>query len=239
MGNEGVVAVERALGLLDCFRPGQERLTLAEFSGLVPLHKTTIYRLLNSLVRTGYVVRHTDGVYTLGSRLLYLGRVYERSFQIGDLVMPLLQALSQATGETASYYVESAGQRLCLFRVQPREGLHQHVQAGSLMPFDDSSTGQVFTRWFCHEGAGSRAGARAKPVFTSGVRDPFTASLSIPVFATEDQFSGALTLSGLTERLKTSRSKLAPQLLAQADVLSARLGASAACRKQVYGVAVK
>ena len=28
MGNEGVVAVEKALALLDCFRPGDESLTL-------------------------------------------------------------------------------------------------------------------------------------------------------------------------------------------------------------------
>ena len=28
MGNEGVIAVEKALALLDCFKPGEESLTL-------------------------------------------------------------------------------------------------------------------------------------------------------------------------------------------------------------------
>ncbi len=72
MGNEGVVAVEKALALLDCFRPGDESLTLTALAQLSGYHKTTVYRLMNSLERMNYVVRHEDGNYALGPRLLYL-----------------------------------------------------------------------------------------------------------------------------------------------------------------------
>ena len=51
MGNEGVVAVEKALALLDCFRPGDESLTLTALAQLSGYHKTTVYRLMNSLER--------------------------------------------------------------------------------------------------------------------------------------------------------------------------------------------
>ncbi|MBL3261708.1 IclR family transcriptional regulator, partial [Klebsiella pneumoniae] len=34
MGNEGVIAVEKALALLDCFRPGNDSLTLTELAQL-------------------------------------------------------------------------------------------------------------------------------------------------------------------------------------------------------------
>lgn len=82
MSNDGVVAVERALAVLDCFKPGDERLGLAEFAARLPLHKTTIFRLLNSLARCGYVLREPDGRYSLGPRVLYLARVYERGFNL-------------------------------------------------------------------------------------------------------------------------------------------------------------
>ena len=61
MSNDGVAAVERALTVLDCFKPGSEKLTLAELSKRLTLHKTTIFRLLNSLIRCGYAVRDADG----------------------------------------------------------------------------------------------------------------------------------------------------------------------------------
>lgn len=84
MGNEGVVAVEKALALLDCFRPGDESLTLTALAQLSGYHKTTVYRLMNSLERMNYVVRHEDGNYALGPRLLYLGKLYEQSFHLPE-----------------------------------------------------------------------------------------------------------------------------------------------------------
>ncbi|PLM17205.1 IclR family transcriptional regulator, partial [Klebsiella quasipneumoniae] len=115
MGNEGVIAVEKALALLDCFRPGNDSLTLTELAQLSGYHKTTVYRLMNSLERMNYIIRHDDGTYTLGHRLLYLGKLYEQSFELARVVQPELQALSQASSESASWYVIEGGQRLCLF----------------------------------------------------------------------------------------------------------------------------
>ena len=76
MGNEGVVAVEKALSLLDCFKPGAESQSLAMLAQASGMHKTTVYRLMNSLERMGYVVRAQSGNYSLGHLVLYLGKLY-------------------------------------------------------------------------------------------------------------------------------------------------------------------
>lgn len=234
MSNEGVIAVERALSVLDCFRAGQEKLTLAQFAEQLPLHKTTIFRLLNSLVRCGYVVRLKDGQYTLGPRVLYLGRIYERSFELSDIVMPVLERLSAQTGESAAYYVEASepGARLCLFRHQPHEGLHSRVLAGSVMPPDDSSTGRVFKKWVQLEPLEDAP----LPYFSCGVRDPYTSSWSLPIVGVEDRFVGALTLAGPSERLKRVDAEAFTQLiLSAAAELAERLGASRSIRQALYG----
>ncbi|OZI33264.1 IclR family transcriptional regulator [Bordetella genomosp. 1] len=234
MGNEGVVAVERALSVLDCFRPGAEHLSLADFTARLPLHKTTIFRLLNSLARCGYVLREADGRYALGPRVLYLARVYERSFDLSAVVMPVLERLSAETGESAAYYVEGKqpGERLCLFRHQPHEGLHSQVLAGSVMPPDKSSTGRVFAIW----AQGGPRGDDALPFFSCGARDPYTSSWSAPIVGNEDLFVGALTIAGPSVRLKTVDAKqFAAIMLARADELARRLGASADVRDMLYG----
>src|SRR5690606_41903771 len=56
-------------------------LPISELSQLSGYHKTTVYRLMNSLERMGYIVRRESGIYTLGPRLLYLGKLYEQSFK--------------------------------------------------------------------------------------------------------------------------------------------------------------
>jgi len=233
MSNDGVVAVERALGVLDCFRPGAERLSLADFSARLPLHKTTIFRLLNSLARCGYVVKEPDGRYALGPRVLYLARVYERGFDLAAIVMPVLASLSQETGESAAYYVESGqeGHRLCLFRHQPHEGLHSQVIAGSVMPPDLSSTGRVFAIWAQGRGKGDER----LPLFSCGMRDPYTSSWSVPIVGDDDRFVGALTVAGPSERLRTvDAARYARLILQHADDLARRLGASAEVRASLY-----
>lgn len=234
MSNDGVVAVERALSVLDCFRPGAEHLSLADFANRLPLHKTTIFRLLNSLARCGYVVREPDGRYGLGPRVLFLARVYERGFDLEAVVMPVLERLSADTGESAAYYVEGGepGQRLCLFRHQPHEGLHSQVIAGSVMPPDKSSTGQVFAIW----AQGERRDQVRLPIFSCGARDPYTSSWSVPVIGQEDRFVGALTIAGPSARLKTvDANAFEAMILERADDLSRRLGASSEMRAVLYG----
>ena len=233
MSNDGVVAVERALSVLDCFRPGAEHLSLADFAARLPLHKTTIFRLLNSLARCGYVVREPDGRYGLGPRVLFLARVYERGFDLEAVVMPVLERLSADTGESAAYYVEGGepGQRLCLFRHQPHEGLHSQVIAGSVMPPDKSSTGQVFAIW----AQGERRDQVRLPIFSCGARDPYTSSWSVPVIGQEDRFVGALTIAGPSARLNTVDAKaFEAMILERADDLSRRLGASSDMRAVLY-----
>jgi DNA-binding IclR family transcriptional regulator len=233
MGNDGVTAVERALSILDCFKIGSEKLTLAELSAALPLHKTTIFRLLNSLCRFGYIVRAADGSYTLGPRVLYLARVYESGFQLADIITPALRKLSEQTGESAAYYIASGdnGDRLCLFRHQPAQGLHSQVIAGSVMPPDNSSTGLVFKMW----AQGPFKPPATLPFFSCGVRDPYTSSWSVPVIGGDDLFIGALTLAGPSARIKhADKAFIEKAIMESAWQLSSDLGASVDLREVMY-----
>ncbi len=233
MGNDGVVAVERALDVLDCFQPGHEHLTLAELTAQLPLHKTTIFRLLNSLARKGFVTRDGDGRYSLGAKVLYLGRVYQRGFTLAPTVMGILDRLMQRTGETASYYVpHGVIDRLCLFRAQPAEGLHSQVLAGSILPPDNSSCGRVFRIWF----HGEANPGDALPYFSSGQRDPYSSSWAVPLFGTEDRFAAALVVAGPTARIKTIDARAVCSAMLQAAwELSLSLGATHPWLDTVYG----
>ena len=62
----GVAAVDRALLILSAFREEDAALSLALLARRTGLYKSTILRLLQSLLRAGYVVRQPDGNYVLG-----------------------------------------------------------------------------------------------------------------------------------------------------------------------------
>lgn len=235
MGNDGVAAVEKALSLLDCFKLGAESQSLAMLTQTSGMHKTTVYRLLNSLERMGYVVRSQAGDYSLGHRLLYLGKLFEQSFHLSAVVEPALQALAAATKESASYYVLDNGHRLCLFRAEPSEGLRETRLPGTTLPLDDTSISHVIRYWGLREPI--YAEAPKIPLFTGGVRDVHTAAFATPIFGAGDKFMAALGLSGPASRLSAAHDTgalVTPQLEVAAD-LSRRLGASANFCAKIYG----
>ena len=235
MGNEGVVAVEKALALLDCFRPGEESLTLTALAQLSGYHKTTVYRLMNSLERMNYVVRHEDGNYALGPRLLYLGKLYEQSFHLSRVVQPELQALSLASQESASWSVLEGGQRLCLFRAEASHGLRHSNLPGSQFPLDNSAISKVLRHWGLNESLPEEDAEL--PFYTSGARDPHTAAFAMPVFGVHDKLVAALALTGPISRLtEDRREKEIGQLMkAAASRLSQKMGASKPFCQQFFG----
>ncbi|MFL9961740.1 helix-turn-helix domain-containing protein [Paraburkholderia sediminicola] len=235
MGNEGVAAVEKALSLLDCFKPGAEALPLAALAQLSGMHKTTVYRLMNSLERMNYVVRSETGMYSLGPRVLYLGKLYEQSFHLASLVEPILHKLASETRESASYYVIDNGQRLCLFRAEPSEGLRETRLPGTSFPLDDAAISQVLRFWGLREHLFDTP--PSLPLFTSGARDQHTAGFATPVFGEGDTFKAALSLTGVRSRLDAARTSGALDRLQldAASELSRKLGASAAFCEKMYG----
>ena len=77
----GVAAVDRALSILDAFTESDAKLSLAEISKRTGLYKSTVLRLMKSLEKFGYMFRSEDGAYSLGSKTLFLGSLYQRQFR--------------------------------------------------------------------------------------------------------------------------------------------------------------
>jgi DNA-binding IclR family transcriptional regulator len=146
-----------------------------------------------------------------------------------------LHAHAAQTKESASYYVHDNGQRLCLFRAEPSEGLRETRVAGTTFPLDDTAISQVIRYWGLGEAIYDEP--PALPLFTAGARDVHTAAFAIPIFGVGDKFMAALTLSGPASRLSPAHETGEldrVQLDAAAD-LSRKLGASAAFCEKFYG----
>lgn len=199
--NDGVAAVEKALALLDCFTEERNSFSLTALAKASGQPVTTTLRLLNSLARMSYVIRTESGAYGLGHRLLYLGKLFERSFRLESVVVPVLKRLANATGASASYSIAGDARWRCLFRVEPAEGLRLS-RASGLRDFDQTATNDVIRHWGCGEPVFDQP--PQLPIFKSGSRDAHTVAFVTPVFSAGNKFAGALTLSGAASTLETA-----------------------------------
>ena len=139
----GVEAVERALRVLDIFNPGDTGLSLKEVSTRSGVNKATILRLSVSLEKFGHITRDAEGLFHLGPSLWRLGSVFRQNLRMGPIVRPVLAKLVDATGESASFYVQRGNSGVCLYRVNSQRLARDHVEEGEIIPLGMGSSGQV------------------------------------------------------------------------------------------------
>jgi DNA-binding IclR family transcriptional regulator len=224
----GVDAVDRALAILATFDIGHERQTLGDLAARTGLYKSTILRLARSLEVAGFLHREEGGAFVLGAEPLRLAAVYRRVPALESRVRPILQALRDQTGESASFFRREGDRRQCLYREETRRAIRDQFMEGDMLTLDLDASGRVLTAFGAPLlSASERAQLYAQLPFASfGESDPETAAMAAPVFSS-DGLAGALTISGPRTRLTPDRAaEIGPLIVAKAEALSTLLGAA-------------
>ncbi|MDQ3557933.1 MAG: IclR family transcriptional regulator [Pseudomonadota bacterium] len=231
-GRDGVIAVDRALSLLDAYKEGDRALSLVELSRRTALDKATILRLAKSLAKAGHLMRNEDTTWRLGPKLAQLGTMYQATFRVRDLVEPALARLSRDTGESASLHIREQDHRMCLFRVDSPQAIRHHTRIGDMLPLHRGAPGHVLLAFAGEPGEFYEAIRRRLYHVTFGERDPQVASVSCPVFQSDEKIFGSISVAGPVVRFdhQAVRSHLANVRSIAAD-LSMQLGGGEAYRR--------
>jgi DNA-binding IclR family transcriptional regulator len=220
----GVAAVERAFAILNAFRAEDGSLSLNELAQRTGMYKSTILRLIATLIRERCIVRLDDGSYQLGSMLLHWGGLYQSAVRMDDHVPAILRRLAQETGEGASFFIREGSLRVCVFRVDSPRSLRDHIHIGDLLPLDKGAAGRVLT---CFDRTlTDEAHFPPHPLIaTVGEREPDIAAIAAPVFGTHGSLRGAMAISGPAVRFVVDALPVMSQaLLDAAAELTRRLG---------------
>jgi DNA-binding IclR family transcriptional regulator len=196
-----VTAVARALQIMEAFRIGERQLSLAELSRRTRLHNSTVLRLARTLALSDYLVQSEDGQWRLGPAAGWLGARYQAGFDINNVVEPTLRALSQATHESASFYVREGHERACISRVEGPQSVRHHVRIGMRLPLTLGAPGRVILAFSGEPGKVYEDIRRRGYHVSMGEREPQVSSVAAPVFGLNWKLLGSMCISGPTSRL--------------------------------------
>ncbi len=225
----GVIAVTRALQLLEAFAVGESHLSLAELSRRAGLHKTTVLRLARTLAQSGYMVQREDGDWRLGPAAGWLGARYQAGFDVQNVLEPALRELTQTSGESAAFYVREGNVRTCLVRVEGPQALRHHARMGEGLPLDKGSPGRVILAFSGEPGTIYEQIRQKGYHWSIGEREQGVATVSAPVFGMHWRLMGSVCISGPASRLPAERLEaLAQTVITAANRLSYALAGNAA-----------
>lgn len=198
----GAAAVDRALSLLCAFQVGDTSLSVTELADRTQLYKSTVLRLLASLVHAGFMRKTPEGLWALGSEVSRLAALYNASFSLADVVLPVMNALVAKTGESVALHIKQGDQRLCLYRVDSPQLLRDHVRAGDVLPLDRGAGARVLMAFTGAKGKMYDKIRQDGYIMSVSDRVPGVVGVSAPVWKRREELMGALTLTAPESRFK-------------------------------------
>jgi DNA-binding IclR family transcriptional regulator len=183
--------LDKSLAVLEAVHAAPGPCTLGDLVAATGLAKATAHRLAGALEDHDLLRRDADGRYRLGLRLVALGRAAAADWPLADAARPALEALRDATGESAQLYVRDGDQRICLVSLDSPHELRTIVAEGARLPLGVGSAGRLLD--------GQAPGPHGW-LASAGERAPGVGSVSAPVVV-DGAVVAAVGISGPLERL--------------------------------------
>jgi IclR family transcriptional regulator, pca regulon regulatory protein len=137
-----VAALERGLGVIECFSGSHPRLTLSEASRRAGLTRAAARRYLLTLAQLGYA--EFDGkFFSLTPRILRLGYAFLSTASLPRLAQPVLESLGNQTREAASVAVLDGADILFVAHSARRRLISTTASVGTRLPAWCTSMGRV------------------------------------------------------------------------------------------------
>lgn len=128
---EVVQSVERALSILEILSSNSDGMGIKEISEGVDLHKSTVHRLLATLIEKKYVKQNPkNNKYMLTFKMFEIGNRMASNINLVDVAKPHLKELVDITGEVVHLVVRDGNEIIYIDKVEPNNNLRMYSRIG-------------------------------------------------------------------------------------------------------------
>jgi IclR family acetate operon transcriptional repressor len=147
-----VPALARAFEMLDMLSMSSVGLIKMDFARKLKIPYSSIFNLLTTMEKFGYVRRDEDtGKYYLGLKLLSLAGIPSRELSLRDVVAPFLQEMVRATGVTGHLAVLDHGEAVYIDKVEPDSYIKINTWIGKRNYIHSSAVGKALAAFRSEE----------------------------------------------------------------------------------------
>ena len=149
---EIVQSVDRTLTILEVLSDYEEGLGITEISEKVQLHKSTVHRLLNTLIYKGYIKQDKNtNKYGLTLKLFELGNKKVESMDLVSVVEPYLKELMEKTNEVIHLAVRDGSDIVYVSKMEPQKSMKMYTRIGMRKPIYCTAMGKAMMAYMTEE----------------------------------------------------------------------------------------
>jgi len=140
-----VSSLLKAVSILQCFSYDEPELGISDVVRKVEMPRTTVHRILSTLLRVGLLIRQNNtGKYRIGPALYTMGSLYLVTTDILAAAEPVTELLNELTGEAIKISVFDRGNVIVIKKEESRHSFRYQHAVGSILPAYASGMGKAF-----------------------------------------------------------------------------------------------
>lgn len=246
-----VKSVSRALDIIKLISLKKGGLGVTEIANQMDINKSSVYRILSTLVQYGYVEQDKGTErYKLGYQFLEASSRLLESLDIRTEAKPFLQELEKETNEVIHLVVYDQGEVVYIEKLDGNEALRMHSKVGKRAPMHCTSVGKAILAHLPADSVQEILERKGLPVHTvktitdknvlveelaevkkKGIaldleeNEYGITCIAVPIFDHLGKVAAAVSISGPTIRMTETRLvELQPRMIEIGKQISARLG---------------
>nr|WP_245349943.1 IclR family transcriptional regulator [Cytobacillus eiseniae] len=246
-----VKSVGRALDIISIISSKSGGLGVTDISKQMDINKSSVYRILSTLVQYGYVEQDTETErYKLGYMFLEISSRLLESIDLRTEARPFLLELEKETNEVIHLVVYDQGEVVYIEKLDGNEALRMHSKVGKRAPMHCTSVGKAILSHLPMTNVEEILERKGLPVHTEHTITDKTnflneltkikekgfaldlqenengiTCIAVPIFDHLGRVAAAVSISGPTMRMTESRLVvLQPRMLEIGHQISSRLG---------------
>lgn len=243
-------SADRVLRVMELFNGGERSLSLSEIADRMSLPKSSVHRLLATLLAHGFIERDPfTRRYRLGIKLFEIGSLVIHDRGLHAAAHPVVEELAVSTGETCHLAVLSGTDAVYVYKIDGSATIIMSSRVGGRAPCFCTSIGKALVAWSGEDIFRQVVKRGFQPFTPNTIRDakrlatelekvrrdgyaldreefqPGLTCIAAPVRDHSGRVVAALGLAGPSNRLNRRRLlQLAAPVTGAADALSRNLG---------------
>lgn len=245
-----VKSVIKALNIFKLLVEEGKPISLSSISKKADINISTVYRLLNTLVKLGYVKQDEKELYCLGLHSYEIADLINQNFNIRELVRPHLKKIVKKCNETSSFAVLEANKIVYIDQIESKNMIKVSTSLKTKIPAYCTGSGKVLLAYLDNEVLEKYIKNTNFIKYTnSTIINPLSLkkelnkvkeqgyateleekekgvhSVAAPIFTMNNKPFGAISISGPSSRIthKYLTNKLIPLIISSAKQLSTEL----------------
>jgi DNA-binding IclR family transcriptional regulator len=136
-------SLEKGLYLLTIFSRVPYKFTISQLEQISNFNRTTIYRILTTLVQTGMLIKEEQSkIYKMGPMSYHLGNIYLSNANYKDSILNILEEISKESAESVGIAHRVGNKVVSLFEVETYQIVKINDQPGTFYPMNRGCYGK-------------------------------------------------------------------------------------------------